>query len=151
MDEQLQSQSTDQPQAQISPVALASLKSTVPWMRFLAILGMVITGFMVLGGLVAMAKMPFGFIVFLFYLIIAAIVFFPQLYLLQYANSIKGFLESNNTTLLERAFEKQKSYWMYLGILLIIYLAIVVLFLLIFAFAGATIFSLMKHNPYMQQ
>jgi hypothetical protein len=151
MDEQ-QPQSTTESQAPISPIALMHLKSVTPWLRFIAIVGMVLCGLLVLGGLGMMAAMPYGGIIFVLYLIFAAILFFPQLFLLQYANSINSYIASNNNTILERAFEKQKSYWVYIGVLLIIYLAIIVLFLLIFAFAGATIFSIMKHsNPYMQQ
>jgi hypothetical protein len=151
MDEQLQPQPTAETQPQISSVALAHLKSAVPWMRLVAIVGFVMTGFLVLGGVAILVTMPLGFIGFIAYLIGGIISFFPQLFLLQYANRIQGYIRSNNAILLERAFERQKSFWMYLGILAIIYLAIIVLFLLVLAFAGAAIFPLLKHNPYMQQ
>lgn len=95
-----------------------SLRSTKPWTKFLAILGFVGVGLMVLvgAGFMIFASMfslqrngPPAFIGFL-YILFAALYFMPAFYLYNYSSSIGNFLKSNGESDLESALAHQKSF-----------------------------------------
>jgi len=72
------------------------------------------------------------------YVIIAVVIFFPQLFLVQYSNALGRYTRDKNPADLENALKKQNAFWMYMGILMIIYLAFFVIALLA---GGLTAFS----------
>ncbi len=119
-----------------------SLRSTKPWTAFLAILGFVGVGFMILLGaaFVILANTflhqkdgPTPFIGFIYFLL-SALYFVPALYLYKYSSSIGNFLKSNGAIDLESALSHQKSFWKFMGIV-----ALVSMVLGILAFAAAVI------------
>lgn len=123
------------------------LRETAKWAKFLAIVGFVMVGLMVLGVitiLFAFSNTPQssilgqgiyqGLSVFgaIFYLIIAAIVFFPYLYLYRFSVKMQSALKENNEAVLLQSFENHKSYYKFMGIMTLIMIG---LYVLIFFFS----------------
>jgi hypothetical protein len=132
----------------INRVAAAYLLETSKWAKFLAIMGFILTGIIVLFALFAgsfmsmmpqseMGNMPggFGAIMTGVYLLLGIIYFFPSWYLFKYAQHLKEALASRNDEVLVVAFENQKSLYKFWGIFAIVMLAlygIMILFSLTF-------------------
>jgi hypothetical protein len=140
----------------IDPVAKIQLTEASKWARFLAIAGMVFLGLIVVAGLVVAATASnditefdtpgyspfsaFGPMVAVVYIIVALIGFFPLLYLLRFANKTKAALTSNEQEVLNTSFQNLKAYFRYIGILVIIWMALFVIGTLS-AIIGAAAFS----------
>ena len=110
------------------------LKETAKWTKFLAILGFVGIGLMVLGSLVMLfapsslmsnGDFPFGGKIFmmLLYLASAVLYYFPISYLYQFSENTKKAIENNDNNAIRDAFEFLKSHYKFMGILTIILLA----------------------------
>jgi len=122
----------------VSPAASGYLNETGKWGKFLAILGFCFIGLFVIIGLFAgtifstlgqSQEMPVpGFVFGLIYVVMGLVYFFPVLYLLKFTNHLRRALISKNSQELDAAFENLKSHYKYIGILMIIVLAIYVLF-----------------------
>lgn len=124
----------------ITKEAKASLKTAATWSNFLAILGFIGVGIMVLVALFAgsflsmMSNMrqdaAFPFPVWIFtviYLIIAAVYFFPVLFLYRFANKTKAALASNDSEKLAESFLNLGKHYKFLGIMFIAFLALYIL------------------------
>jgi len=119
--------------------SVEALRATKPWVRFLAVLGIIGTVLMVLGSMVllnfhgAMRGIPAAarVLVQVFYLIMAGLQIPPAIYLTRYANRIGTLLASRKPEHLAEALVAQKSFWRYVGamalILVIFYALIAVL------------------------
>lgn len=122
-------------QLTVSPLASGYLSETGKWGKFLAILGFVLVGLMVIVGLFAGTifssmdqALPFpGFMMGLFYILFALLYFFPVYYLFKFSNQVRGALVTKNSQALDSAFENLKSHYKYIGIFMIIILSIYVL------------------------
>ncbi len=99
---------------------LDTLRATKPWARFLAILGFIGTGFLVLGGLAiasgslkAQVKLPdwIGFI----YVVFAFLYLAPAIFLNGYASAIDTLLRDGTMRSLDAALRQQKSFWRFVG------------------------------------
>jgi heme/copper-type cytochrome/quinol oxidase subunit 2 len=139
--------------------ALGYLDTTRKWTMFFAILGFVFMGLMLVGSLalgsliggltsglsnmegmegvegMGAAKAAGGIasiMMFIVVLIFAVIYFFPLLYLLRFSKHSKKALAEQDAGQLTLALKNMKSYWKYIGILVIIMLAVYVIFFLIF-------------------
>ena len=129
------------------------LLTTSKWAIFLAILGFIGTGFMVIAGILmtlvgstisGLSKAPsngmfpeiFPFLG-IFYIIMAGIYFFPSLYLFQFADKTKKAIEINNQELLSGGLGKLKSTFKSLGILTITFIV-----LLIIGYSALIIFAI---------
>lgn len=110
------------------------LKETAKWTKFLAILGFVGIGLMVLGSLVMLfapsslmsnGDFPFGGKIFmmLLYLAFAVLYYFPISYLYQFSENTKKAIENNDNNSIRDAFEFLKSHYKFMGILTIILLS----------------------------
>ena len=110
------------------------LKETAKWTKFLAILGFVGIGLMVLGSLVLLfapsslmsnGDFPFGGKIFmmLLYLAFAVLYYFPISYLYQFSENTKKAIENNDNNAIRDAFEFLKSHYKFMGILTIILLS----------------------------
>ena len=110
------------------------LKETAKWTKFLAILGFVGIGLMVLGSLVMLfapssfmfnGDFPFGGKIFmmLLYLAFAVLYYFPISYLYQFSENTKKAIVNNDNNAIRDAFEFLKSHYKFMGILTIILLA----------------------------
>lgn len=132
----------------ISPEIAQYLNETGKWAKFLAILGFIGTGFMVLVGLFSgtmlssmdMAQqtgMPVpGFVFGLIYVVIGILYFFPLYYLYNFSTKIRNAINSRNNLLLAEAFKNLKSHYKFIGIL-----AAIMIGLYILAFLGAIVFG----------
>lgn len=130
------------------------LADTARWARFLAIVGFVMCGLIVLVGFFAgsifsmfanseeleelgggmSAAMGAGMA--FFYVIIAVIYFIPCLFLFRFANKMKLALSSNDQAALNTSFQNLKSMFRFFGIVTIIMISIYAIILLI-ALVGA--------------
>ena len=110
------------------------LKETAKWTKFLAILGFVGIGLVVLGSLVMLfapsslmsnGDFPFGGKIFmmLLYLAFAVLYYFPISYLYQFSENTKKAIENNDNNAIRDAFEFLKSHYKFMGILTIILLS----------------------------
>ena len=117
------------------------LVETSKWGKFLAIMGYIGVGVMVLFSLVAMvglsllssyANMPFPAGLFgLMYLVIAVIYYFPVTFLYRFSVRMRKGLESRDVAAVTSGFENLKMLYKFKGIVTIIVLAIYLLALLI--------------------
>ncbi|MDZ4824060.1 MAG: hypothetical protein SH856_11425 [Flavobacteriales bacterium] len=121
------------------------------WAKFLAIIGFIIIGLIVIVALFAgyflsnlsasMGGMGGGSTVMItaVYLILAVVMFFPTLYLLHFSNHAIQASTMGNVASLTAALFNLKRCFRFIGVLYIIYLSLVVLFLLL-AIVGGNIF-----------
>ena len=123
-----------------SPVAV-HLQRTQPWVRFLAIMGFIIAGFMVLTGLAVGAigaatgnYQTLGIMVL--YPIMGIVYVFPSIFLLRYADRIKTFVASGQEQDLAGALDAQRSFWKFAGILTIVSIVMSLLFVAIALMIG---------------
>ena len=115
----------------LSPQAISFLTETRKWVNFLAILGFIAIGFMVLSGLffgtlmgammgqtgmAAGGSAMFGVV----YIVIALIYFFPVMYLYKFGSKLKVALANRDSKSLEQSFENLKSHYKFVGIFAII-------------------------------
>jgi len=132
------------------------LRETAKWAKFLAIMGfiglifMVMAGFMMgalmstsFGDLMETPGLPRWFLPF-FYIIFAAIYAAPLYYLYQFSNKAKIALEANDNNLLTEALGFLKSHYKYIGIMMIVIMAVyalIIIVAIIAAIAGVTAMS----------
>jgi hypothetical protein len=142
---------------EIGHESIGYLETTRKWTMFLAILGFIGIGLMLLigifagsfigkmmGGMSSMsgmegmegmegmgaAKAASGFVgvfMFVFYLILAVIYFFPVLYLLRFSTHTKKAVATLDANELKLGLKYLKSYWKYIGILLIVCISLMLL------------------------
>ncbi len=123
------------------------------WANFLAILGFIAIGLMVLGGLFASTiftmfsgkagpdLMGFpSYTIGIVYIVFAILYFFPVNYLYNFSVNIKKALLANDSTLLNRAFVNLKSHYKYIGIMTIIVISIYILMVLIMFITAGSLF-----------
>ena len=120
-----------------SEQSIAYLHETTRWTKFLAILGFIACGILIIVGFFAttllstMSPMnqsgaiPFpGFVFGLIYVIIALFYLIPCYYLFQFSAKMKLALLKRDSMLLESALQNQKSLYKFMGILAIALIAI---------------------------
>lgn len=114
------------------------LKTISFWSKFLAIIGFVGVGIMLIAGIImiivglfidTMAKdVPFSFsLMGVLYIVLDVVYFFPTLYLFKSALKISAALNENNQFELTEAFKYQKSLFKFAGISTI---AVIVIYIL---------------------
>lgn len=143
----------------LTSIGISYLNQTRKWTHFLAILGFIGTGIIVivalfLSSILAMFSgmdssygvSDIGSIgtgtVTVFYLVLAIIYFFLSLYLYRFSIRIKAAVHEQNSTLLEDGLKNLKSYWKLTGVLTAVMLSIYFLFLLITLLFGAAFASM---------
>ncbi|WP_248574847.1 DUF5362 family protein [Flavobacterium sp. H122] len=122
------------------------LKESAKWSKFLAIVGFVGIGLMVVMGLfmgTLFSSLPNtgtlpipGAFFSLIYLVFAVIYFFPIFYLYKYAEHTRKAIDSNDSEVLQNAFEKLKSHHKFLGVTALVVLSIYALGILLALFGG---------------
>ena len=143
----------DQNKFTLNDLAVEALRESAKWCMFLAIVGFIFIGLMLVFGAfmsVAMSAMPdnsdfggtmspfsamksyFGIL----YIVLAVLYFFPVYYLFNYAKGTKQAFESGNSEVLSNALVNLKSHHKFLGILTIAMIAVYIL-----AFIGIIIFA----------
>jgi len=130
----------------ISDQSKNHLRETAKWAKFIAIIGFIGLGFMILMGLFMGVFMNFmasasedvgawgtGFSALLsaFYIGMAILYFYPVLKLYQFADRTKKALNVNSSEGMSQAFECQKSMFKFMGIMTIAIMGLYVLFIFI--------------------
>ncbi len=130
----------------INSISQENLNSAAKWGKFLAIVGFVFIGLMLIGGLVMQTVMPslstYGYgnpflkYIGTVYIFLGLILFFPCFYLLKFSNKMQEALRSSNQESLDNAFVNLKAMFKFYGIVTIVILCF---YALIFLFGiGST-------------
>lgn len=142
----------------ITPGVIRALAGTRPWVRLCSVIGFISIGFMLLAALAMLAgggaamlngdsgAMPFtGFpvIIGVAYLVMAALYFYPAIKLWKYGSHIVTLMSSNSVTDLEAALDCQRSFWKFVGIMVII---MIVFYVGIGLFAGLAAFFTVRET-----
>jgi len=120
------------------------LAATKPWVRFCAILGFIVAGLMALFGVIAMVSMAFvgmsgkmgaqevGMLVGMgaVYLLMSAIYLVPAFRLWKYGSAILNLMMSGSVTDLDKALDYHRSFWKFVGILMILGTVVSILMIL---------------------
>ena len=119
----------------ITETMINHLKAAAPWLRFAGILSYISCGFMVFFGLIIFILPSLmisfsdvfaggiGMVGGLFYMMFAVICFFPAKFIYSFGSKIRSYVRTNVETDLEEAFRYNKSFWKFVGIMLVISLA----------------------------
>lgn len=116
----------------LTEVSKSFLVETVKWTNFLAIMGFVMIGIMVIFAFIisvsasaipgfAEAGISGGFFGFI-YLIFAGIYYIPISYLFKFSKNLKSAFADNDEMALEKGFEYLKSHYKFMGVLTLIML-----------------------------
>src|SRR4249920_580259 len=121
---------------QIDQESSSYLGETAKWAKFMAILGFIFCGLIVLVGLFAASFMSAalgkfsgegsvlgGVALYVIYLLLALVYFFPFLFLFNFASSMQTSLRNNDQQQLTQSFKNLKSCYKFLGILMIVILS----------------------------
>lgn len=124
------------------------LFETAKWGRFLAIVGFIFCGLIVIGGIIlattatsdtgayrgrydmydeTAALEGMGPLMLVICIIVAALYFFPSLFLLRFSNKMKAALASDDQALLATSFRNLKIVFRYMGIMSIVFIVLYVL------------------------
>ena len=138
----------------ITPVIKSALLETAKWTKFLAILGFIAVGILVLIGIFygtiisfigststfsqasSLGSFAFGGFFTIIYILIALLYFFPAKYLYNFSVKLKNAIHSSNQSMLSDAFFNLKSHYKYIGILMIILLAFYAVIFIFMLIAG---------------
>lgn len=125
---------------------ISNLNSTRKWTMFLAILGFIFLGFIIVFGLIAGTFLstfksnevnlgiPESLMIILF-IVIAAIYFFPVYFLFQFSRHTSKAVETLDKQDLNKAVKNLKAYFTYIGIMAIVVISIYIMAIII---AGAS-------------
>jgi hypothetical protein len=142
----------------LTETMLRYLGGASPWLRFAGIIGFIYCGFLVLGGLVSflfsvamedfwsgipeiaeyadVLRVVFGVFMGFYFIIFAVLGFFPSLFLYNFGARIRSYLQSGMDQDLETAFKNNKSFWKFVGVLIIIGLAFIPVMIIIGIIVG---------------
>jgi len=121
------------PEAQSDPAAVPDhivehLRGTRPWVFFLAVVGFLGGGLMVLAGLAmlvmssSMKGLP-GWVGFL-YMVLSVVCILPSVYMVMYGSSIGRLMRDPRMERLGAALNAQRTYWKTVGIMCAIVIAL---------------------------
>jgi hypothetical protein len=132
---------------ELGPESLRYLNTTRKWTMFFAILGFIFLGMMIIAGVAAGAflsifdQSPSGadipkWLVIAIIAGFAILYFFPIFYLFRFSTHMRNAVQNFSNDDLRRAFRNLKSYFVYLGVLVIIMLSLYFVALVV---AGASL------------
>jgi hypothetical protein len=133
--------------------AVEFLREAAKWTGFLAIIGFIGIGLMVIGALffgtilaslggagAGLGGAVGGGFITVIYLLVAALYFFPVYYMYKFSVNMKRALQMNDEDTLTKAFEYLKSHYKFIGILTIVLLSFYLLLFLIGLLGAAASF-----------
>lgn len=143
----------------VSPGTQQALAGTKPWVRLCSIMGFIGAGFMILAGLLMMtsgamvgmssreaaglAGLPV--VMGITYILLSIIYLFPSVKLWKYGSAIVRLMSTGSTADLEAALDQQRGFWKFVGILMIIMLAFMLLAMVGGIIAGIAGAARMSH------
>ena len=115
-----------------------SLRATRPWTLLLSILGFIGTGFTILMGIAMIVGRSFipvsdkvPPLVFqgmgVFYILASVFYLVPSIFLAKYSSAITAFLKGGDAIHLGKAIAYQKSFWKFVGIMVLVSVAIAII------------------------
>jgi hypothetical protein len=123
----------------VDPRAVQALQGTKPWVRLCSVIGFISTGFILLAALVMLfggafmttpkQVLPFAgfqFLVGLLYAAMGVLYLFPSIKLWKYGSSIVRLMGSGSNADLIEALEQQRSFWKFVGIMILIMIVLYV-------------------------
>jgi hypothetical protein len=137
----------------LDETAKAHLLETTRWTKFLAIIGFIFTGLLIIGALAVMTMgsifssyspglgglgAGFGVGVGFIYLVLAAIYFYPIYALFKFSSCMKRGINTGSQDIITEAFRYQKNMYRFIGIMMIIVIAIYLLAFIVLISIGAT-------------
>jgi hypothetical protein len=135
----------------LSETTLQYISETSPWLRFIGIVGYIGSGLLCLMGIITAIVMfatsnltgelgQYPLWVFpLIYLPFGVLIFFPAHFIFRFGQKIRSYQFSHSNEDLETGFKYNKSYWKFIGILYIIYLAAIPFSIVIAMVAGVAV------------
>ena len=124
---------------ELQPEAVVLLDETRKWGKFLAVLGFIAAGFMIILGVLSLLwgdsmalALPISpMFILLFYIIVALIYLFPSLYLYKFAEKSKRAVADDNPTMLTGSFDSLRDCFRFLGVTSIVFLVMYALGIII--------------------
>jgi hypothetical protein len=113
-----------------------SLRATRPWTRLLSILGFIGIAFSILAGIAMIVgrnffpvsdKAPPLAFLGIIYILTSVFYLVPSIWLSKYSSAISSFLKESDAIQLAKAIAYQKSFWKFVGITVLVLMAITVL------------------------
>jgi len=113
-----------------------SLRATRPWTRLLSILGFIAVAFTILAGIGMIVgrnfipvsgKVPPPELLGIIYILTSVFYLVPSIWLSKYSSAISFFLKESDAIQLARAIAYQKSFWKFVGIMVLVLIAMIVL------------------------
>lgn len=129
----------------VSSAAVDILVRTRPWALFVAVLGLIGVGFMVLAAISLFALFGrtgsggVGMVLALLYFAMAAIYALPCIRLVQYSSAISQLRMTPTSGALENALDKQRAFWKTIGIMILIGILIGVVMAILSATTASSI------------
>jgi len=120
---------------EIGPETLNHLNSTWKWTMFLSILGFIFLGLLIIAGVVtstfltafktqeANLGIPESLMIIIL-IVIAAIYFFPVFFLFRFSRNTRDAIQNLDKKKLEKGFRNLRTYFTYVGIMVIVVLTI---------------------------
>ncbi|NOY23910.1 MAG: hypothetical protein GXO70_10435 [Acidobacteria bacterium] len=133
----------------ITGAMIESVKGIGPWTRFLSVMGFISVGLMIIAaaGMLGISlfagglggNTPAGMIIAIsaLYVIIAILYIFPSLYLWNTAGAVVRMKKGDIVGGMETALAKQKSFWKFIGIMMIVLLVMYPVFIIVIVALGA--------------
>jgi hypothetical protein len=120
------------PPAEVPAPVIALLAETRPWVKLLAVLffisiGVAVVAVVVMGLLPAGRRMPFSVVAFIPLVVVLLLYIPPALFLWRYAGNIRRLQAGGGLGALQEALASQKSFWKYVGVLVLVIVGIYVL------------------------
>lgn len=133
--------------------ALNHLNETRNWTLFLAIMGFISIGFMILAGIIMsvvfntmdIPTIPgfFGVLYPVIFIVMGVLYFFPAYFLMQFSKFSSLTLKEKSTELFSKAMKHLKFFYRYTGILVIALISFYIIFFVVALFMGS---HLMPHQ-----
>lgn len=137
--------------SQVSPGIIQALAGTKPWVRLCSVMGFIGAGFMIIGGLMMMAGGAIGGMsnsglrgmgwvqTFMgaIYIVMSLMYLFPAVKLWKYGSAILRLMSTQSPGDLEQALEQQRGFWKFVGIVVLISLAMMLLGIVIAVIGAA--------------
>lgn len=145
MDETVNTGTVNPQPIELTQEAIFFLSSAAKWAKFLAIMGFIAIGFLVIAGLGAgilfnvmqstmPSSLPFPPIVLsVLYIAIAALYLMPVIYMNNFSNKTTSAIQMQNTPLMTEALMNLKKWFKFTGVMTIV---LIVIYILIFVGAG---------------
>jgi hypothetical protein len=116
------------------------LRRTSPWAKFVAIMYFLSTALMVVlgigGTVMAVVTRQPQMLFVMVYPVVGLLNLIPALYLWKFTQRARDFVERGQSLLLEQALDAQRSYWKFMGIMMIVAFACGVLVFFVAMVAG---------------